>query len=79
MTCPFCGNEMECGNLIIDGRTHPLWQFDGKKYGRLDRFLGIDGKELRGISEYVFYRTKINAHHCPACKKFIFDGWVDKY
>ena len=79
MECPYCHTAMETGKLIIDERTHPIWQKEGADYTPFDSFLGIDGKEIRGLPESPWSRKKITANYCPACRKFQFDGWVDKF
>lgn len=79
MNCPYCGKKMQSGKLIINGRSvlsPPLWKADEETYDLMDKLLYMDGNEIYGLEISGWDRTKIEAHHCPDCKKFIFDGWV---
>ena len=82
MNCPWCGEELKTGQLIIGGEhgafSDVLWKSDDEKFGLIDRMCHTDGWPVNGLEESGLGRKRIAAYYCPACKKFILDGWVSK-
>ena len=78
VNCPYCGKEMKSGKILT--RYILKWKEDGKKYDALDVFMGADSKDIHGTEKNFWdIQLKTPAYHCPDCRKFIFDGKVDKY
>ena len=78
MKCPFCGNEMQSGCLIVnDHRTamaDVMWRSENDKYDLVDKVLCLDGRPVCGLDTSCFGRLKISGFHCHPCEKFIFNG-----
>ena len=77
MNCPWCGKEMLPGKMKTYGNADLLWEFPDEKYDKLDRLLGSHRRRIRCTDKMLAFSTKTDALHCPDCKKFIFEGWLE--
>lgn len=72
MKCPYCGGEMQHGEIFGDPRMKISW-IPENRYNktRMDKLLSADIHRLTQVS----YKSGfwIQADYCKACKKMIFE------
>ena len=78
MKCPFCGEEMQSGKLIGDGRDSLLWRTGDKKRDFFDWLSGKDTFVPENV-ERTLTKFKIISDYCPKCEKLIIDTKMSKY
>lgn len=74
--CPYCGKEMQSGNITGDGRTSVRFVPDDAEKGflpSLERLVGGVGKINAVNYAYMNCGFTIKARFCADCKKMIFD------
>ena len=76
VACPYCGKEMQGGNITGDGRGSLFWQAAGTKR-RISDYLGGRGL-LKSVSYKNFWRFTLKGNYCPGCKKLIIDTEIQK-
>ena len=74
MTCPFCGGQMQSGQITGDGRAPVRFIREGAYPTKLDRLLADPNEgRLSAAKGNAFTGFKIDSHYCPACRKMIFE------
>ena len=70
MDCPYCGEQMQHGEITSNG-TLLVWN-EGEPLSKARKLLGagLKGKQLQ--MPYVGLQFWIPADFCPKCKKMIF-------
>ncbi len=76
MNCPWCGKEMLPGKLRVWGNTGMTFELADREYTKTERFFG-DNKRNIAVTEKLFAKVGADALHCKACRKIIFDGWLE--
>ena len=75
MTCPYCDNEMQAGNLLCDGRARVRFQPEGKKLTLGDTLAGvglIEAAKTKWVTAYI------PTNYCERCGKLIIDSKVTR-
>ena len=79
--CPYCGKEMQSGNITGDGRTSVRFVPDDAEKGfmpSLERLVGGAGKLTAVNYVSLHCAFMIKARFCADCKKMIFDTDLSK-
>ena len=77
MNCPYCGKEMQKGDFYTsDGLS---WYPEGQ-LGLLKSLFSVKEVFVRKDKKLftAWLGGNIPAYHCPACRKFIFDGMLNE-
>jgi hypothetical protein len=72
MKCPYCGGEMQHGEIFGDGRMKVCWVPENRyNISIMDKLLSADMHRLKNVT----YKSGfwIQADYCKACKKMIFE------
>lgn len=78
MNCPYCGNEMKEGAFVLN-RYIDWMPAELKKAPIITSFSYKTMRVLRkGEWQAANDHHEIEAYHCPACRKFIFDGMLNE-
>lgn len=70
MVCPWCGKEMQWGELRAGVRTAMQFRPKDAKYGFWENLAGVGA--LKGASD-VWGNTRIPAAYCKDCKKLVLE------
>lgn len=74
MQCPYCGGELEAGNLSVDNGRYMgdvYWLPEGEEPPNGLLFTKIRVEKKGGFLLTENAHPSIPAAHCPACKKLI--------
>ena len=68
MNCPYCGKEMECGEITS---SHGIFWHKDRGPGEHPDTLPLTKFSAKGLLKAMSEGFSANAHRCPACKKII--------
>ena len=78
MTCPFCGGQMQSGQITGDGRSKVRFYKEGQLPTKLDRAFADPWQGRLTAARYEpFTGFWIDSHYCPACRKMIFETDIE--
>ena len=75
MNCPWCGREMQVGEIQGDGRRCVRFYPEGVKYTMGDILCGI-GRLLAVKNKWSVFH--LPAHYCGHCKRMVVETEVSK-
>lgn len=80
MNCPWCGKELKTGKIRFYCNAGLAWEDTDREYSKSERLFHDNRRAIkfqnrpdRALSSVC----KVEAFHCPDCRKMIFDGWMD--
>ena len=78
MKCPYCKKEMKAGAFQIN--RYIAWLPENLEPGLFSWSFNVRGMKVphKGNWESADRVPNIKAYHCPACRKFIFDGMLNE-
>ena len=77
LKCPYCGEEMEPGNIVIAGTGRGMFYLpENEKLPMILTKQNVEKKEavvLNGIYKTAFNEPKTSCYRCKTCQKIIIE------
>lgn len=75
--CPYCGEEMEKGNIVITGTGRGMFYLpEGEKLAMILTEKSVEEKNgvvLNGIYRTTFNEPSTSCHRCRKCQKIVIE------